>query len=43
MERDHAEGIDFDAGVIKHILEKQDERAWNGLIWLWKGKSGRLL
>jgi len=28
MERDHAEDIGFEAGLIKSILEKQDYMEW---------------
>ena len=43
-ERDHLEGLGLNGGIIlKSVYEKQDARAWTGLIWLRIGTSSRLL
>jgi hypothetical protein len=41
---DHLKEVGVDGTLIlKFILNKYDERAWTGLIWLRKGKSIGLL
>jgi len=29
--------------ILKWLVQKQDETAWTGLIWLWTGTNGGLL
>jgi hypothetical protein len=40
-EREHLDDLGVDGRILKCISEKQDGKAWTGLIWLRTGTSGR--
>ena len=43
-ETGHLEDLGIDGSkILKWIVQRQDETAWTGLIWLWTGTSGGLL
>jgi hypothetical protein len=41
--RSNLKDVGVDGKIMKWILQKEDRRVWNGLIWLKTGTSGRLL